>query len=133
MAKNLHQLPTARPATGFRVLRQLALQRSLLVAMEIMHEDVGNVFQITLPSFSPAVIVGPEWNRFVLVSDRDKFLWRIENDPVTGLLGHGLLVEDGRGRDGVQTHPVSVRAGGHELREPPREPQIPETAPGPHR
>jgi cytochrome P450 len=97
--KKPQPLPTAESDTGLRVLRELARHRSLLVALEIMHEDVGNVFQITLPSFDPAVLVGPEWNRFVLVSDRDKFPWRIESDPVTQLLGHGILVEDGPSHD----------------------------------
>lgn len=97
---NLPQpLPTAESETGLRVLRELARQRSLLAALEIMHEEVGDVFQITLPSFKPAVVVGPDWNRYVLVTDREKFSWRIENDPVVRLLRHGLLVEDGQNHD----------------------------------
>ncbi|MGB3717636.1 MAG: cytochrome P450 [Candidatus Promineifilaceae bacterium] len=92
-------LPRAESKTGLRVLRELARQRSLLPALEIMHADVGDIFQITLPSFDPAVVVGPDWNRYVLVSHRDKFLWRTERDPVTRLLRHGLLVEDGQSHD----------------------------------
>jgi len=92
-------IPTAEAETGLRVLRQLIRQRSLLPALEIMHAEVGNIFQITLPSFNPAVLVGPQWNRFVLVSDREKFLWRPGSDPVTHLLRHGLLVEDGQSHD----------------------------------
>lgn len=102
MEKTLHPLPVAESETGLRVLRELARQRSLLVALEIMHAEVGNIFQITLPSFDPAVVVGPDWNRFVLVTDRDKFLWRVESDPVTRLLGHGLLVEDGDSHDNLR-------------------------------
>jgi cytochrome P450 len=67
-----------------------------------MHAEVGNIFQITLPSFDPAVVVGPDWNRYVLVTDRDKFLWRNERDPVTRLLRHGLLVEDGQSHDDLR-------------------------------
>jgi cytochrome P450 len=63
---------------------------------------VGNIFQITLPSFDPAVVVGPDWNRYVLLTDRDKFLWRPERDPVTRLLRHGLLVEDGQSHDDLR-------------------------------
>lgn len=99
MEKTPHPLPTAESETGLRVLRELARQRTLLAALEIMHEEVGEIFQITLPSFKPAVVVGPEWNRYVLVTDRDKFLWRVERDPVTRLLRHGLLVEDGDSHD----------------------------------
>lgn len=94
-----YPLPVAESDTGLRVLRMLARRRTPLVALEIMHEEVGDIFQITLPSFKPAVVVGPEWNRYVLVTDRDKFLWRIESDPVTRLLRHGLLVEDGQSHD----------------------------------
>jgi cytochrome P450 len=99
MEKAPRTLPTAESETGLRVLRELAKKRTLLAALEIMHAEVGNIFQITLPSFDPAVVVGPDWNRFVLVTDRDKFLWRNESDPVTSLLRHGLLVEDGESHD----------------------------------
>ncbi len=92
-------LPVAESETGLRVLKALARQRSLLPALEIMHADVGDIFQITLPSFKPAVLVGPTFNRHVLVTDRDRFLWRSEKDPVTHLLRHGLLVEDGQSHD----------------------------------
>jgi len=102
VAKTPQPLPTAESKTGLRVLRGLARQRSLLPALEIMHADVGNIFQITLPSFDPAVVVGPEWNRYVLVTGRDKFLWRNERDPVTRLLRHGLLVEDGQSHDDLR-------------------------------
>jgi len=102
MEKTPQPLPTAESDTGLRVLRELARQRSLLPALEIMHADVGNIFQITLPSFDPAVVVGPDWNRYVLVTDRDKFLWRTEGDPVTRLLRHGLLVEDGQSHDDLR-------------------------------
>jgi cytochrome P450 len=102
MEKPPQPLPTAGSETGLRVLRELARQRSLLAALEIMHEEVGDIFQITLPSFRPAVVVGPEWNRYVLVTDRDKFLWRIESDPVVRLLRHGLLVEDGQSHDDLR-------------------------------
>ncbi len=88
-------LPTASGETGLSVLKGLARERSLLTAMEIMRAEVGPAFQITLPGFQPAVMVGPESNRQILVSEREHFHWRSESDPVTRLLRHGLLVEDG--------------------------------------
>jgi cytochrome P450 len=88
-------LPQAQPETGLKVLRGLARQRSLLTALEIMREDVGPAFQITMPGFQPAVFVGPESNRRIMVSQRAQFHWRSPSDPVTKLLRHGLLVEDG--------------------------------------
>jgi cytochrome P450 len=92
-------LPVADSKTGLKALKAMIMQRSLLAPLAIMHEHVGNVFQITLPGFKPAVLVGPKTNRQILVTDRDKFLWRTESDPVTQLLRHGVLVEDGRSHD----------------------------------
>ncbi|MCL4869147.1 MAG: cytochrome P450 [Anaerolineae bacterium] len=92
-------LPFADGSTGLKVLRSLAQARSPLAALQTMHQTMGDVFQITLPQFNPAVLVGPENNRHVLVSGRADFLWRTETDPVTRLLRHGLLVEDGTEHD----------------------------------
>jgi cytochrome P450 len=104
-------LPVASGDTGLTVLRGLIRERSLLAAMEIMHAEVGPVFQITLPGFQPAVLVGPESNRQILVSEREHFQWRSESDPVTRLLRHGLLVEDGQehARLRAQMEPVLRR------------------------
>ena len=88
-------LPTAKSETGLHVLKGLARDRSLLTAMEIMRAEVGPAFQITLPGFQPAVLVGPDNNRQIMVSQREHFHWRSQSDPVTKLLRHGLLVEDG--------------------------------------
>jgi cytochrome P450 len=88
-------LPVAGPETGLKVLSGLARERSLLTALEIMREEVGPAFQITLPGFQPAVLVGPDSNRQIMVSKRQHFNWRSPTDPVTKLLRHGVLVEDG--------------------------------------
>jgi cytochrome P450 len=88
-------LPVASSEVGLQILQGLVKERSLLVALELMHQHVGDIFQITLPGFQPAFLVGPAVNRQVLVSGRKQFLWRSENDPVTHLLRHGVLVEDG--------------------------------------
>lgn len=88
-------LPVAGPETGLKVLSGLARERSLLTALEIMRAEVGPAFQITLPGFQPAVLVGPESNRQIMVSQREQFNWRSPTDPVTKLLRHGVLVEDG--------------------------------------
>jgi cytochrome P450 len=102
MSWSARPLPSAKAETGLEILKELARQRSLLVALEIMHRQVGDIFQITLPGFRPAVLVGPETNRFVLVSGRDNFLWRTERDPVVDLLRHGLLVLDGEEHDALR-------------------------------
>lgn len=85
--------------SGFRILKTLIWERNLLGALQLMHQEAGDVFRIPLPGFSPVVLVGPEANHFVLVESRDDLRWRVEGDPVVRLLRHGLLVEDGETHD----------------------------------
>ena len=108
MEDTLQPLPEADSETGLLVLRDLVKNRSLLSVLEIMHHRVGPAFRITLPRFQPAVLVGSDWNRSLLVDDRDKLNWRIQTDPVAALLRHGILVEDGAKHD----HLRSVMEGG---------------------
>lgn len=95
-------LPTAGSQTGLAVLKGLARERSLLTALTLMNQHVGTAFQITLPRFQPAVFVGPESNRQILVTERHHFLWRPESDPVARLLRQGVLVIDGQFHDEVR-------------------------------
>jgi cytochrome P450 len=53
-------------------------------------------FQIPLPGFKAYVVGGPSANRQVLVTERNKLLWRNPGDPVTALLRQGVLVVDGQ-------------------------------------
>ena len=70
-------------------------ERHPLAALQVFHDDLGDVFRINLPGFTPVVMVGPQAARFVLVQGRDELRWRNEADPVVSLLRHGVLVEDG--------------------------------------
>ncbi|HEY5731942.1 MAG TPA: cytochrome P450, partial [Anaerolineales bacterium] len=63
---------------------------------------LGYFFQIPLPMFKPYVVFGPEANRKVLVTERDKVAWR-NTDPVTDLLDSGVLVVDGEDHDRYRT------------------------------
>lgn len=88
-------LPQADAKTGLTVLKGLARDHSLLTAMSIMRDEVGPAFQISLPNFKPALFVGADTNRQIMVSQSKSFHWRNPSDPVTKLLRHGVLVEDG--------------------------------------
>ena len=90
-----------------RALNALLKQRSLLAALAVFHAELGDIFQIPLPGFRPVMLAGPEANRFVLVEERGNLRWRNEGDPVTRLLRHGVLVEDGDTHDELrrQMHP----------------------------
>jgi cytochrome P450 len=86
------------PETGRLALRALIQEHSPLGPLKVMAEHVGRFFQIPLPGFRPFVVFGPEANRKVLVTERDKLLWR-NTDPVTDLLRQGVLVTDGAEHD----------------------------------
>lgn len=93
------ELPFPSGETGRRVLGAFLKERTPLAALSVMHQEMGDIFRIPLPAFSPVVLVGPEANRFVLVTQRQDLRWRVEKDPVVQLLHHGVLVEDGEAHD----------------------------------
>ena len=95
-------IPAPSGETGRAALRALIHHRHILAALETVHADLGDVFRLPLPGFAPTVLVGPEANRLVLVQEKENLLWHAERDPVTRLLRHGLLVEDGESHDALR-------------------------------
>ena len=89
---------TISPQTGRAALRAFLQEGSPLGPLQVMAKYVGRFFQIPLPGFRPYVVFGPEATRKVLVTARDKVLWR-NTDPVTDLLRRGVLVVDGDEHD----------------------------------
>jgi cytochrome P450 len=88
-------MPTPISArTGRAALLALLKEGSPLGPLKVMAKQVGRFFQLPIPGFRPYVVFGPEANRQVLVTERDKVLWR-NTDPVTDLLRRGILVVDG--------------------------------------
>jgi cytochrome P450 len=79
---------------GRAALCALLKEKSPLGPLKVMAQHLGRFFQIPLPMFKPYVVFGPEAARKVLVTERDKVLWR-NTDPVTDLLGRGVLIVDG--------------------------------------
>ncbi|MBP1702670.1 MAG: putative cytochrome [Chloroflexi bacterium] len=92
-------IPSPSPQAGLIALKALLRERSLLAPLQRMNLELGDIFQIQLPNFTPIFMVGPEAAHFVLVDQRGELRWRNENDPVTHLLRHGVLVEDGDEHD----------------------------------
>ena len=86
------------PETGRLALQSFLKYKSPLGPLRVLFERVGGFFQIPMPGFKPYVVASPEANRKVLVTERDKVLWR-NHDPVTDLLQHGVLVTDGEEHD----------------------------------
>ena len=91
-------LKSITPDTGRAALRALLKEGSPLGPLKVMARHVGRFFQIPLPMFKPYVVFGSESNRKVLVTERDKVLWR-NTDPVTDLLRRGVLIVDGSEHD----------------------------------
>jgi len=92
-------IPNPNGQTSLRALRRMIAQRSVLGALEVFAADLGPIFRLSLPGFNAIMLNGAEAARFVLVSGRQDFRWRMEGDPVTALLRHGVLVEDGDSHD----------------------------------
>lgn len=92
-------IPSPSGLPGLLALRQMWREHSVLGALTVFQQQLGPIFRLTLPGFDAVMLVGPEAARFVLVSGRGDLRWRLEGDPVTALLRHGVLVEDGERHD----------------------------------
>ena len=95
-------VPTPGARTSMHALNAMLKGRNPLAALQVFQDETGDIFQIKLPGFSPIVLVGPDAAHFVLVDSRDELRWRNDDDPITRLLRHGLLVEDGALHDQVR-------------------------------
>jgi cytochrome P450 len=91
--------PTPGPQAGRAALKALLEDKSLLPALKALHDELGDTFDLAFPGFRAVVLAGPEAGRFVMVEARKSLVWRNPQDPVTKLLRHGLLVEDGESHD----------------------------------
>lgn len=92
-------LPKPTPTAGLQALRAMFSPEGTLGAMRVFHQTTGDVFQINVPGFTPILMIGEEACRWVLREAKDDLRWRIEPQPITTLLGHGVLVEDGAAHD----------------------------------
>jgi len=91
-------LKSVSAQTGREALQSFLREGSPLGPLKVMAKQIGHFFQIPIPGFHPFVVFGPEANRKILVTERDKVFWR-NTDPVTDLLRHGVLVVDGEEHD----------------------------------
>lgn len=84
-------------------LRDFRVRRHMLEVLLDSYERYGPVFTLRTFHLASVFMIGPEANRFVLVSDRDKFVWR---DGLMGdlipLIGDGLLTTDGEFHDSAR-------------------------------
>jgi len=96
-------IPLPTPQAGLLALQAMLRDGHPLAALQVFQRELGDVFRINLPGFTPVVMAGPQAARFVLVEGRADLRWRTESDPVTALLRHGVLVEDGPAHDALRS------------------------------
>lgn len=89
-------------SAGLAALKELFGPRNFLGSLSAMQRELGYIFSPALPGFSPVVLSGPEASHYALTEGRAHLQWRNASDPVTGLLRHGLLVEDGDSHDNLR-------------------------------
>jgi cytochrome P450 len=76
------------------------MRRDPLSVLLTAYEEHGPIFAIRIFHGIQVFMLGPEANRYILVTDRDKFLWRDGNlGDLIPLIGDGLLTTDGEYHD----------------------------------
>ncbi len=78
------------------IARTERMRRDPLSVLLAAYEEHGPVFSIRIFHAIHVFMLGPEANRFMLVTDRDKFRWRDGSlGDLIPLIGDGLLTTDG--------------------------------------
>ncbi len=95
-------IPQPNNIISLYALQAMLREGTVLSALEVFNQHLGDIFRLSLPSFQTVMLAGPEAARFVLVSARDDLRWRSKGDPVTNLLRNGVLVIDGDEHDAVR-------------------------------
>ena len=76
------------------------MRRDPLSVLLAAYEEYGPIFSIRIFHSIIVFMLGPEANRFILVTDRDKFRWRDGSlGDLIPLIGDGLLTTDGEYHD----------------------------------
>lgn len=91
--------PVPDSRAGRRALTAWVRDHSILGALSVLHQELGDIFRLPLPGFEAVMVAGAQANRFVLVDERAQLSWRMANDPVGRLLRNGLLMQDGAAHD----------------------------------
>jgi cytochrome P450 len=94
------RIPLPPGPKGWSPVRDFRARRQMLDLLLDAYERYGPVFTMRTFHLAGVWMLGPEANRFMLVTDRDKFVWR---DGMMGdlipLIGDGLLTTDGEYHD----------------------------------
>lgn len=105
--------PRPSGQVGLKALRGIIQRKSIIGALETLHAEMGDIFRLPMPGFNPIMLVGEEANRLIAHDWKDHLQWRMPNEPITILLRHGVLVEDGAEHDRIRApmhKPIMHRA-----------------------
>ncbi len=82
------------------VARTELMRRDPLAVLLPAYEEFGPIFSMRIFHSLIVFMLGPEANRFILVTDREKFRWRDGSlGDLIPLIGDGLLTTDGQFHD----------------------------------
>ena len=91
------------------IARTERMRRDPLAVLLPAYEEHGPIFAIRIFHAINVFMLGPEANRFILVTDRDKFRWRDGSlGDLIPLIGDGLLTTDGEYHDRAREIMVPV-------------------------
>ena len=91
------------------IARTERMRRDPLAVLLPAYEEHGPIFAIRIFHAIHVFMLGPEANRFMLVTDRDKFRWRDGSlGDLIPLIGDGLLTTDGEYHDRAREIMVPV-------------------------
>jgi cytochrome P450 len=91
------------------ISRTERMRRDPLSVLLPAYEEHGPIFAIRIFHAIHVFMLGPEANRFILVTDRDKFRWRDGSlGDLIPLIGDGLLTTDGTYHDRAREIMVPV-------------------------
>ncbi|HRF97420.1 MAG TPA: hypothetical protein PLZ51_19565 [Aggregatilineales bacterium] len=102
MPDDLKKPPRPSGQIGLKALQGIIKQKSVIGALETLHTEMGDIFRLPMPGFSPVVLVGAEANKLIANDWKDDLQWRMPNEPITILLHEGVLVTDGKQHDDIR-------------------------------
>lgn len=113
MVSDYQTPPRPSGQVGLKALKGIIQRKSIIGALEVLHAEMGDIFRLPMPGFNPIMLVGEEANRLIAHEWKEALQWRMPNEPITILLRHGVLVEDGTEHDRIRApmhKPIMHRA-----------------------
>ena len=95
-------IPIPDQFLALNALQSMRREGTPLAALRVFHNALGSIFQANLPGFKPVMLAGAEAAEWVLITQRANLRWRTDTDPISRLLGNGLLVSDGDVHDAMR-------------------------------